>query len=176
MFSTTPATLAASASHPQWSPRSGFGFSLVELLVVVAILSVLASIGLPLAEMAQKRSKEEALRGALRDIRTALDAYKKSVELGHITRRTGDSGYPPSLDVLVNGVVDAQSPRGEKLYFMRSLPRDPFALPAMEKAADTWALRSYASPPDNPQPGADVYDVHSKSTDKGMNGVPYKTW
>jgi general secretion pathway protein G len=158
------------------TPSSRLGFSLVELLVVVAIVSVLASIGLPLAELAQKRSKEEDLRRSLRDIRSALDDYKKAVDTGHIVRVTGASGYPPTLDILVTGVVDAQSPRGSKLYFLRNLPRDPFASDDIANDADTWALRSYDSPADAPKPGNDVYDVHSRSTEVGMNNVPYQKW
>lgn len=152
------------------------GFSLVELLVVVAIVSVLASIGLPLAELAHKRTKEEELRQSLREIRSALDAYKKATDTGHITRVVGASGYPPDLDTLVTGVVDAQSPKNAKLYFLRRLPRDPFAPDDIANDADTWALRSYESPADAPKPGNDVYDVRSRSTDIGMNGVPYQKW
>jgi general secretion pathway protein G len=162
--------------HMVRSSRIFHGFSLVELLVVVAIVSVLATIGLPLAELAQKRTKEESLRVALRDIRSALDAYKKAVDQGHIIKKTGESGYPPSLMILVEGVADAQSPKGERLFFMRRLPRDPFATNEQTHAADTWGLRSYASTAENPQAGADVYDVYSKSTEIGMNGVPYKQW
>jgi general secretion pathway protein G len=163
-----------------WKPllpsRAGAGFSLIELLVVVSIIAVLATIGLPLAELAEKRTKEETLRAGLREIRSALDAYKAASDKGHIIRRVGDSGFPPSLDVLVEGVVDAQSPRNERMYFLRRLPRDPFAQPEVGKTADTWGQRSYASPANDPQPGNDVYDVYSKSTETGMNGVPYRQW
>jgi general secretion pathway protein G len=152
------------------------GFSLIELLVVVAIVAILATIGLPLAELAQKRTKEEDLRAALREIRTALDAYKAAVDTGHIIRKVGDSGYPPTLEALVDGVVDSQSPRGERLFFLRRLPRDPFAPSELGKPSDTWGLRSYTSTAEEPRPGNDVYDIYSKSTDKGMNGVPYRQW
>lgn len=152
------------------------GFSLVELIVVVAIVGVLASIGLPLAELAQKRNKEEELRYALRQIRDALDAYKAAGDQGHFTRTQGDSGYPPDLSSLVNGIADAQSPKGGKLYFLRNLPSDPFAQGTSSQAEDTWATRSYNSPPDAPEPGKDVYDIHSKSKEVGLNGVPYNRW
>lgn len=152
------------------------GFTLVELLVVVAIVSVLATIGLPLAELAHRRTQEEALRLALRDIRHALDSYKTAVDEGRIVRMVGDSGYPPGLNALVTGVPDAKSPRGEKIYFMRRLPRDPFAPASVVQAAETWGLRSYASPVEAPQPGRDVYDIYSKSNEHGLDGTPYRDW
>ncbi|MFN3717093.1 MAG: hypothetical protein ACK4R8_10260, partial [Thiobacillus sp.] len=62
------------------------------------------------------------------------------------------------------------------LYFLRRLPRDPFYPDASVPAAETWGLRSYASPPDAPVPGRDVFDVHSLSTAKGLNGLPYREW
>lgn len=157
-------------------PRQRLGFSLVELLVVVAIISVLAMIGLPLAELAHKRAQEEELRQSLRDIRSALDAYKKAVDMGHIPRSIDASGYPPTLDALVDGVTDVQSPHNEQLFFLRRLPRDPFAPAEIANAVDTWGLRSYESKADDPKPGKDVFDVYSKSVEAGMNGVPYSKW
>lgn len=151
------------------------GFSLVELLVVLAILSVLASIGLPLAELSQKRTKEEDLRRSLREIRSAIDAYKRLVDQGRIQKAADASGYPPRLEMLVEGVQDARSITGAKIHLLRSMPRDPFA-PAGESAASTWAPRSYASPHDDPRPGTDVFDIHSRSAAVGMNGVRYREW
>jgi general secretion pathway protein G len=155
--------------------RSASGFSLIELLVVIAIMGVLASIGFPLAELSQQRNKEEELRRSLREIRTAIDAYKQLVDLGSIQRAADGSGYPPNLDVLVNGVEDARSPQRAKLYLLRKLPRDPFA-PTEGAATETWSPRSYASPPEDPKPGKDVFDVHSMSNGVGLNGIAYKTW
>ena len=155
--------------------RSASGFSLIELLVVIAIMSVLASIGFPLAELSQQRNKEEELQRSLREIRTAIDAYKQLVDLGSIQRAADGSGYPPNLDVLVSGVEDARSPQRAKLYLLRKLPRDPFAS-AEGAAAETWSPRSYASPPEDPKPGKDVFDVHSMSNGVGINGLAYKTW
>lgn len=162
--------------RPGSSTLAARGFTLVELLAVVAIMGVLASIAMPLAELSQRRSQEEQLRRSLRDIRGALDQYKRLADAGHIQRSPGDSGYPPSLQVLVDGVVDAQSPSGTRIYLLRSLPRDPFAPSEAGAAADTWSTRSYASPPDDPQPGDDVFDVHSKSSTPGLDGVAYRSW
>lgn len=156
--------------------RHAVGFSLIELLVVVSIISVLAMIGLPLSELAHKRTQEEELRQSLRELRSALDAYKKAVDMGHIARVVGASGYPPNLDALVDGVPDVQSPRSDKLFFLRRLPRDPFAPSDIARAADTWGLRSYGSTAQAPKEGKDVYDVYSKSSEVGMNGVPYRQW
>jgi general secretion pathway protein G len=155
--------------------RASRAFSLIELLAVIAIMGVLASIGLPLAELSQQRAKEEELRRSLREIRSAIDSYKRLADAGSIERAAYGSGYPPNLDLLSNGVRDARSPNGAKLYLLRKLPRDPFAPPQLA-AAETWAARSYASPPDDPQPGADAYDVHSMSSATGLNGIGYRAW
>jgi len=159
-------------------PRSArpAGFSLIDLLVVVAIMAILASVGMPLAELSHQRTREEELRRSLREIRGALDAYKRLVDDGRIERAVDGTGYPPDLAALVDGVKDARSPTGAKLYFLRRLPRDPMHADASVPAAETWALRSYASPPDDPRPGKDVFDVHSKSPSSGIDGTPYGTW
>jgi general secretion pathway protein G len=156
--------------------RGSRGFTLIELMVTVVIVALLASIGLPLAELAVKRQKEQALHGALREIRTAIDAYKLAVDQGRIRRSADQSGYPESLDALVAGVEDARSPKHEKIHFLRRLPRDPLFPEAGTRAADTWGKRSYASAPDAPREGADVYDVYSLAPGAGLNGVPYKDW
>lgn len=148
------------------------GYTLVELLAVLAILSILAMGAAPLAELATQRQKEQALRDALWEIRSALDAYKHAVDTGQIPREAGGTGYPRSLAALAEGV---RGPQGQMLYFLRRVPRDPFA-PAEQAAEATWALRAYDSPPDAPRPGTDVYDVHSPSTRVGSNGVPLKDW
>jgi general secretion pathway protein G len=152
------------------------GFSLVELIAVLSIVAVLSMIALPLAELAKRRHDEESLRSALREIRGALDAYKRGVDEGRIERRPGGTGYPPRLDSLVDGVIDQKDPERRKLYFLRRLPADPFAPDASLPAAQTWGLRSYASEPDEPRPGDDVYDVYSLSAQTGLNGRPYREW
>ena len=152
------------------------GFTLIELMVTVAIVALLAGIGLPLAELTVRRHREQALHAALREIRTALDAYKLAVDQGRIRKSADQSGYPESLDALVLGVEDARSPERKKIYFLRRLPRDPLFPEAEARAADTWGKRSYASPPDAPSEGADVYDVYSLATGLGLNGVAYRDW
>jgi len=152
------------------------GFTLIELLITVAIVAVLASIGLPLSEVAMQRSKETELRRALRDIRDALDAYKRASDDGRIVRSPDESGYPPTLIALVEGVPDAKSPSGVKLYFLRRIPRDPLSPDATLPAEKSWGLRSFESPPSDPRAGKDVFDVYPISDRKGLNGVTYKQW
>lgn len=152
------------------------GFTLLELLITVAIVGLLASIALPMTELAVQRSKEQDLRIALREIRTAIDAYRKIWDEGRIQKSVDDSGYPKSLAVLVEGVEDAKSPVRSKIYFLRRIPRDPTLQDTSSPAADTWGKRSYKSPADEPQEGEDVYDVYSLSKKTGLNGVPYREW
>lgn len=151
------------------------GFSLIEIIITVAIIGLLASVATPLADTVLRRSKEQDLRHALMSVRNAIDAYKDAADSGRIQRSADESGYPPSLAVLVDGVVDVRSPNGAKIYFLRRIPRDPFADPGLP-AEQTWGQRSYASPPDNPQPGRDVFDVYSLAEGQGMNGIPYRDW
>lgn len=161
-------------ADPRESGRQA-GFTFIELAVVVAILGFLASITLPLAELTVQRSREQDLRRALREIRGALDAYKAAADDGRIERKVGDTGYPRRLEDL-EGITDAKSPEGAPLRFLRRLPRDPFHPDPDLPAAATWGLRAYASPPDAPQPGNDVYDVYSTREGVGLNGIPYREW
>jgi len=154
------------------------GFTLIEMVVTLALVGILASTALPLYEVTVTRQKEAELRLALRTIRNALDAYKAAAESGQIVKAAMDSGYPPTLEVLVNGVDLPNAPTGTptKIYFLRHIPVDPFAPDPALSAAQQWALRSYGSPPDDPQPGADVFDVASRSPRVGSNGMPYREW
>lgn len=152
------------------------GFTLVELIVVIAIVALLATAAMPLEKMATQRFKESELRGALRDLRIGIDAYKRAAEEGRVIVDVNTSGYPPTLDALVSGVEDATDPNKRKIYFMRRIPRDPLYPDSAAPPAESWGLRSYKSPPDDPQPGDDVYDIHSLAKGVGLNGVPYREW
>jgi general secretion pathway protein G len=152
------------------------GFTLIELVVTVAIVGILALTAMPMLEMTSKRQKESELRAALRDIRSGIDAYRRAVEEGKVEKRVDESGYPRRLDDLAQGVDNIQDPQRVKIYFLRRLPRDPFAAEPALTAAQTWGKRSYASPPDAPTEGADVFDVYSLAAGVGLNGVPYREW
>jgi general secretion pathway protein G len=157
--------------------RSERGFTLIEIVITVAIVALLATAVLPSAQLIYQRQREAQLREALRTIRTAIDAYKRAVDTGHIKKELDKSGYPPDLQTLVDGVDDARSAKdGVKIYFLRQVPRDPFWPDTSVAAADSWGLRSYASPPDDPQSGDDVFDVYSRSSLTGLNGVAYREW
>ena len=145
--------------------------------MTVAIVALLASIALPLAELQVQRQRERDLRHALRELRDAIDAYKRASDDGRIERAADKSGFPPTLSALVEGVTDAKSPKKEvKLYFLRRLPRDPFNTEAQVAAQETWGLRASTSPADEPRAGADVFDVYSLGPGVGLNGVRYKEW
>jgi general secretion pathway protein G len=150
------------------------GFTLIELVITVAIVGVLALLAAPLMEVTMQRHKEADLRLALRQIRGAIDAYHQAVLDKKIESPADASGYPPDLESLVMGVPDITKPDRPMIYFLRRLPRDPMNPDATLAPAETWGRRSYASPPDAPSPGEDVFDVYSLSEAVGLNGVPYR--
>lgn len=150
------------------------GYTIIELLVVMAVLGILATAAMPLAELGVRRAKERELKQAAWEIRRAIDLYKQASDDGRIVKAPGASGYPPSLEALTAGVPDLGA-GGAPAYFLRRIPRDPFALATIEDAK-TWGLRSYRSSADEPVEGADVFDVYSKSEATGMNGIAYRQW
>ena len=152
------------------------GFTLIELLITVAIVALLASVALPVSELAVQRTREQELNRTLRQIREAIDAYKQASDEGRIRKSVGDSGYPKRLEELAEGVEDQKSPKKDKIYFLRRVPRDPLATDPTLSASSTWGKRSYASPPDDPREGDDVFDVFSLAPGKGINGQPYRDW
>ena len=156
-------------------PHRSAGFTLIEMIVVVAIVGILASAAIPLVQFGEHRLKERELRQSLREIRSAIDAYRKAFDEGRIARKVDSTGYPPTLDALVEGVADARQPDAKKIYFLRRIPSDPFAPPDTPKK-EQWGLRSYASAPDEPKAGDDVFDVYSLNPGKGSNGAPYRDW
>ncbi|MDR7152737.1 general secretion pathway protein G [Hydrogenophaga palleronii] len=145
-------------------------------MLTLAIMAILVTVAVPLVQVSVQREKERELRTALTQIRDALDAYKRATEQGRIPANIGESGYPKTLEALVEGVEDQRSPTAAKLYFLRRLPSDPMSATQGLSAEQTWNLRSYQSPPDDPQEGDDVFDIYSKSDKVGLNGVPYRDW
>ena len=159
-----------------FTPPHACGFTLIELVITVAIVAVLASAVMPLNELVHQRAKEQDLRRALREVRAAIDAYKQASDEGRIVKRIGESGFPKKLEELAEGVEDQKSPKKDKMYFLRRIPRDPFATDSERAPADTWGKRAYSSPPDDPRDGEDVFDIFTLAAGKGINGRPYKEW
>ena len=162
--------------NPHTSSKRAGGFTLIELVVTVALVGILALVAVPLGTLSVQRLREGELRSGLRQIREALDAYKRASDSGKVARRADGSGYPQTLEELEGGVVDAKNPNKSKIYFLRRLPRDPFFEDANAPASATWGKRSYASAPDMPMEGEDVFDVYSRSERVGLNGIALRDW
>jgi general secretion pathway protein G len=155
------------------------GLTLIELVITMAILAILASLILPSARMTAKRLKEIELRRDLRTIRTALDEYKKDYDRLVTVKSVNESGYPKTLQELVDGKDFGGADKIKKKY-LRRIPDDPFNPPKPgeeRKEEERWGLRSYADKPDSTiWGGEDVYDVHSLSEDTAIDGTKYKDW
>ena len=152
------------------------GFTLVEMVMTVAIVGILASAAMPLASLVSQRNKEQELRQSLQLIRQAIDEHRRQFDSGKIAKGITDSGFPKTLKDLTEGVVDQTSADKKRIVFLRRLPRDPLHNDSSVKPEDTWGLRSYESPPDDPSPGKDVFDVYSLDKGIGLNGIPYAKW
>ncbi len=152
------------------------GYTLIELLVVLAILALLAGMAVPLTQIVQQRERERELKRALWEIRDALDQWRKASEQGAIAGPAGPAPYPPTLHALTQPQRDARAGgAGAPWRFLRRVPRDPFADPALP-AEQTWGLRGFYSEANAPRPGPEVFDVYSRSSGVGINGVPLQQW
>ncbi len=146
------------------------GFTLIEMMATVAIISILATGIIPLSQVVYKRTKELELRNNLRVIRTALDEYKKLVDQKIIPKSASDSGYPKTLEILVTG-IDLQTQTGERRKFLRRIPRNPIT------EDGEWGLRSYADNHDSTiWGGQDVYDIYCLSDRQALDGTYYADW
>jgi general secretion pathway protein G len=150
--------------------RSQAGFTLAELVTVAAVMAVLALVTLPVAKFTAKRSREADLRQSLREMRSAIDEYKRYSDAGLIPVDLGTQGYPKKLEVLVEG-VDLVGQVDKKLKLLRRIPVDPMT------GKDEWGLRSYQDESGATSwGGEDVYDVYSLSGGIGLNGIAYRKW
>lgn len=163
-------------------PRAMRGFTLIELVITLALVGLISMFAVPLYEMTATRYKEAELRQALRTIRAGIDAYKSATDTGSLPKEAGESGYPPTLkhliepQDLVGKAGFADSIAAKRLVILRQLPRDPFNTDPELTAEETWDTRAYASRPDDPQPGDDVFDVSSPSVGIALDGTPYASW
>ncbi len=150
------------------------GYTFIELLIVTTVLLILASAVMPLAQVTAQRQREAEVRRALREMRTAVDAFKDAVDLGLILTtelEPGSEGYPPSLEILVEGISAASDASGRKLRFLRRIPIDPLT------ASTDWGLRSYQdSPTSTSWGGQNVFDVYTTSGGTGLDGTKYEDW
>jgi general secretion pathway protein G len=146
------------------------GFTLTELVVVCAVLSILAGVTLPSVKYTRKRVKETELRTALREMRSAIDEFKRYSDAGLIPVELGTDGYPPDLETMVEG-VDVIGQIDKKIRFLRRIPIDPMTGEA------EWGLRSYQDEPDSTSWGGEnVFDVYSLSQGTGLDRIPYVDW
>jgi general secretion pathway protein G len=152
------------------------GFTLVELLIVLTVLSILAWVALPLTKVAVQRGKEIELRRSLRLLRDAIDAYKKLADEKKFEFEEETEGYPPTLEILVEGVETKDEKEGGSattrvVKFLRRIPKDPMT------DSFEWGLRSYQDDPDTDSWGEEnVYDVYTRSRAKALDGTRYRDW
>ena len=154
--------------------RGEHGFTFLELVIVTAILMILASTIMPMAQVTAQRQREVELRRSLREVRTAIDKFKDAVDQGQIPTtelEPGNEGYPPDLETLVNGVSAANDASGRKLKFLRKIPIDP-----MTNSTD-WGKRAYQDRPDSQSwGGKNVYDVYTTYKGTALDGTKFQDW
>ena len=149
---------------------SACGFSLIELLITVLIVSILVGVAVPLAKNSIYREREFELRAALREMRTAIDKYKDACDRGFVMMKVDTECYPETLQVLVDG-VDMVGQVNKKLKLLRRIPMDPMT------NSKEWGQRSYQDDPANSSwGGQNVFDVFSKSEGTALDGTKYKEW
>ena len=160
--------ITAHTFHHPPSAKPARGFTLLELIVAAAILSILTMMALPLARVTIQREREKELRQALWEMRDAIDRYKDAADRNMFQTKLDSQGYPPTLEELVKG-VEVQG--GKKIRFLRSIPVDP-----MTKSKE-WGLRSMQDDPDSDSwGGQSVFDVYTKSEGTALDGTKYKDW
>jgi len=158
----------------RWLRTSSLGYTFIELIIATAVMMVLASAALPVARVSMRRSKEAQLHRTLREMRTAIDDFKRWADAQRISTmeiNIGNENYPPSLETLVDGVPFANDPSGRKKKFLRRIPIDPVTGKA------EWGLRGYTDTADSASwGGQSVYDVYSKAPGKGLDNTTYRDW
>lgn len=152
------------------------GFTLIEMMVSLTLLATLASAAIPIYQRQEQQRNEEELRVALREIRSAIDRFAQLSEEGMIEKDAEMSDWPTSLNQLVEGVENKKSPKREKIYLLRRIPRDPFCDCDGRANSETWRVRSSTQEPGETTGGKDVWDVSSTSSQPGLNGIPYAEW
>lgn len=157
--------------HPFRKNTAG-GFSLIEMITVTVIIAILAVAAVPLAQNAIQREREIELRRCLREIRTAIDAYKKFVADNKIDFDEDTYGYPEKLEKLVAGInYKDKNGKTRIAKFLRRIPYDPVA------NTDRWGLRSYQDKLDSSRwGGQNIWDIYCTSTRKSLDGTFYSTW
>jgi general secretion pathway protein G len=150
--------------------RRARGYTLVELVVVCAVLVILAGAAFPVAKYTRLRLKEMELRSALREMRAAIDEFKRYTDAGLLPVDFGTDGYPSELEVLVEP-IDVVGQIDKQIRFLRRIPIDPMTGEA------EWGLRSSSDEPDSTSWGGEnVFDVYSLADGIGIDGVPYSEW
>ena len=159
-----------SSTRSRIDPRRKRGYTMVEMVVVCALLVIVAAVALPTAKYSIKRGKEMELRQALRQMRNAIDEFKRYSDAGLIPVELGTDGYPSELEILIEG-VEVVGQIDKSVRFLRRLPVDPMTGEA------EWGLRSFQDDFDSDSWGGEnVFDVYSLSEGVGLDGVPYQEW